>query len=114
MDSVSANGMGKRTMTSEFTAQHRGGKGIKCYKITEKTGDVVGVKAVNEDNEIMMITTEGIIIRTAVDSISMLGRNTSGVKVMNVGENVQVASIAKVREEKFDNEGDQESAESEE
>ena len=111
---VSANGMGKRTMTSEFTAQHRGGKGIKCYKITEKTGDVVGVKAVNEDNEIMMITTEGIIIRTAVDSISMLGRNTSGVKVMNVGENVQVASIAKVREEKFDNEGDQESAESEE
>ena len=65
---VSANGMGKRTLTSEFTTQHRGGKGIKCYKITEKTGDVVGVKAVNDDNEIMMITTEGIIIRTAVDS----------------------------------------------
>ena len=79
-------------------------KGIKCYKITEKTGDVVGVKAVNDDNEIMMITTEGIIIRTAVDSISILGRNTSGVKVMNVGENVEVASIAKVREEKLEDE----------
>lgn len=101
---VSANGMGKRTLTSEFTTQHRGGKGIKCYKITEKTGDVVGVKAVNDDNEIMMITTEGIIIRTAVDSISILGRNTSGVKVMNVGENVEVASIAKVREEKLEDE----------
>ena len=101
---VSANGMGKRTLTSEFTTQHRGGKGIKCYKITEKTGNVVGVKAVNDDNEIMMITTEGIIIRTAVDSISILGRNTSGVKVMNVGENVEVASIAKVREEKLEDE----------
>mgnify|MGYP000131581430 FL=1 len=101
---VSANGMGKRTLTSEFTTQHRGGKGIKCYKITEKTGDVVGVKAVNDDNEIMMITTGGIIIRTAVDSISILGRNTSGVKVMNVGENVEVASIAKVREEKLEDE----------
>ena len=101
---VSANGMGKRTLTSEFTTQHRGGKGIKCYKITEKTGDVVGVKAVNDDNEIMMITTGGIIIRTAVASISMLGRNTSGVKVMNVGENVEVASIAKVREEKLEDE----------
>ena len=111
---VSANGMGKRTLTSEFTAQHRGGKGIKCYKITEKTGDVVGVKAVNEDNEVMMITTEGIIIRTAVDSISMLGRNTSGVKVMNVGENVEVASIAKVREEKFDNEQEEEKESTEE
>ena len=66
--------------------------------------DVVGVKAVNDDNEIMMITTEGIIIRTAVDSISILGRNTSGVKVMNVGENVEVASIAKVREEKLEDE----------
>ena len=108
---VSANGMGKRTLTSEFTAQHRGGKGIKCYKITEKTGDVVGVKAVNDDNEIMMITTEGIIIRTAVDSISILGRNTSGVKVMNVGENVEVASIAKVREEKLEDEQEENTTE---
>jgi len=94
----------KRMSVDNFRSQHRGGKGIKCYKITEKTGDVVGVKAVNDDNEIMMITTEGIIIRTAVDSISILGRNTSGVKVMNVGENVEVASIAKVREEKLEDE----------
>lgn len=83
---VSANGMGKRTLTSEFTTQHRGGKGIKCYKITEKTGNVVGVKAVNDDNEIMMITTEGIIIRTAVDSIFYSWKNTSGVKVMMLDE----------------------------
>ena len=96
---VSAKGLGKRTKMEEFTAQHRGGKGIKCYKITEKTGDVVGVKAVNEYNEIMMITTEGIVIRTKVDGISQMGRNTSGVKVMNVDDNVQVASIAKVRNE---------------
>ena len=95
---VSANGMGKRTLTSEFTAQHRGGKGIKCYKITEKTGDVVGVKAVNDDNEIMMITTEGIIIRTPCSGISVMGRITSGVKLMDVDGEIKVASIAKVRD----------------
>ncbi len=101
---VSANGMGKRTSMDEFTAHHRGGKGVKCYKLAEKTGDVVGVKAVNEDHEIMMITTEGIIMRTKVDSISRLGRNTSGVKVMDVAENVEVASIAKVRKEEVEEE----------
>ncbi|MGN0417551.1 DNA gyrase subunit A [Anaerostipes faecalis] len=101
---VSENGMGKRTMMDEFVSQHRGGKGVKCYKITEKTGDVVGVKAVNDDNEIMMITTEGVIIRTRVGSISVLGRNTSGVKVMNINENVKVASIAKVRKEEVQEE----------
>lgn len=101
---VSENGMGKRTMMDEFVSQHRGGKGVKCYKITEKTGDVVGVKAVNDDNEIMMITTEGVIIRTRVGSISVLGRNTSGVRVMNVNENVKVASIAKVRKEEVQEE----------
>ena len=69
---------------TEFTPQHRGGKGIRCYKITEKTGDVVGVKAVDEENEVMMITTEGVVIRMGVDGISMLGRNTSGVKLMNL------------------------------
>ena len=104
---VSAKGLGKRTKMEEFTPQHRGGKGVKCYKITEKTGDVVGVKAVNEYNEIMMITTEGIIIRTKVDGISELGRNTSGVKVMNVDENVQVASIAKVRSEEVEEESEE-------
>ena len=101
---VSAKGMGKRTSMDEFTAHHRGGKGVKCYKLTEKTGDVVGVKAVNEDHEIMMITTEGIIMRTKVDSISRQGRSTSGVKVMDVAENVEVASIAKVRKEEVEEE----------
>ena len=95
---VSENGMGKRTSVDEFTPQNRGGKGVKCYKITEKTGNVVGAKAVNEDNEIMMITTEGIIIRLLCSDISILGRITSGVKMINLDENVKVASFAKVRD----------------
>ena len=89
--------MGKRTDISEFTCQNRGGKGVKCYKITEKTGNVVGVKAVNEDDEIMIINTEGIIIRMKCDGISVLGRITSGVKLINLKEGDTVASIAKVR-----------------
>ena len=95
---VSENGMGKRTSISEFTCQNRGGKGVKCYKITEKTGNVIGAKAVNEENEIMMITTEGIIIRLQCSDISILGRITSGVKLINLSEGVTVASFAKVRE----------------
>ncbi len=100
---VSENGMGKRTAVSEFSVQLRGGKGVKCYKITEKTGNVVGVKAVNEENEIMLITTEGIIIRLQCSGISILGRITSGVKLMDMAENISVASIAKVREKKEEN-----------
>ena len=95
---VSENGMGKRTSISEFTCQNRGGKGVKCYKITEKTGNVIGAKAVNEENEIMMITTEGIIIRLQCSDISILGRITSGVKLINLSDGVTVASFAKVRE----------------
>ena len=76
----------------------RGGKGVKCYKITEKTGNLIGSKAVNEDNEIMMITTEGIIIRTPCSGISVMGRITSGVKLMDVDGEIKVASIAKVRD----------------
>jgi len=95
---VSENGLGKRTKISEFKCQNRGGKGVLCYKITEKTGNVVGVKSVNDDNEIMMITTEGVIIRFAVSSVSNLGRVTSGVKLINMDEDIRVASIAKVRE----------------
>ena len=95
---VSENGMGKRTAMSEFVVQNRGGKGVKCYKITEKTGNVVGAKAVNEENEIMMITTEGIIIRLQCADISVLGRITSGVKMINLTNGVTVASIAKVRD----------------
>ena len=96
---VSENGLGKRTEISEFTTQHRGGKGVKCYKIVEKTGLVIGAKSVNDNNEIMLITKAGIIIRMAVESISTLGRITFGVKLMNVdGDNV-IAKIAKVRED---------------
>lgn len=94
---VSENGLGKRTYLDEFTVQKRGGKGVKCYKITEKTGDVVGAKAVTDDNELMMITTEGIIIQLRMQDISTLGRITSGVKMMNLDEGVKVAQIAKVR-----------------
>lgn len=97
---VSEKGLGKCTFISEFTTQNRGGKGVKCYKITEKTGNIIGVKAVNQDNEMMLITTEGIIIRIKVSDTTLLGRITSGVKLINLGENVTVASIAKVREDK--------------
>ena len=98
---VSENGLGKRTLISEFHPQNRNGKGLKCYKITEKTGKVIGAKAVNEDDEIMMITNEGIVIRTDCASISVLKRITSGVKLMHVdSENgIKVANIAKVREQ---------------
>jgi len=97
---VSEKGLGKRTSMSEFTPQIRGGKGVKCYKIAERTGNLIGVKAVNSENEVMIITTEGIIIRIQCDDISVLGRITSGVKLMNLSENIYVASIAKVRDKK--------------
>ena len=96
---VSALGMGKRTPIGEFKTQNRGGKGVKCYKIVEKTGEVVGAKAVSEDDEIMIINTDGIIIRMMVDGISVLGRVTSGVKLINLKGDTIVASIAKVRDE---------------
>lgn len=97
---VSENGMGKRTMITEFSSQNRGGKGVICYKCTDKTGYLVGAKLVNDGREIMIITTEGIIIRMKVDDISVIGRNTSGVKLMSINQDsdIKVASIAKVRE----------------
>ena len=95
---VSENGLGKRTYLDEFTVQNRGGKGVKCYKITEKTGDVVGVKAVTDDHEIMMITSAGTIIQLRMEDISILGRITSGVKMINLENGIKVAKIAKVRE----------------
>ncbi|OUQ16709.1 DNA gyrase subunit A [Lachnoclostridium sp. An138] len=111
---VSENGLGKLTKMEEFTAQNRGGKGVKCYKITEKTGNVVGAKAVNEDNEVMLITTEGIIIRIPCSGISVVGRIASGVKLMNVdSENVSIAGIAKVREQSNKDDEDVESEEEE-
>lgn len=98
---VSENGMGKRTSIDEFSIQKRAGKGVLCYKITEKTGNLVGAKLVFEDHDIMIITTEGIVIRIPVSDISIIGRNTSGVKLMDINPDseVKVASIAKVREE---------------
>ena len=117
---VSAKGMCKRTSMSEFTPQNRGGKGVKCYKITEKTGYVVGAKAINEDNEIMIINTDGIIIRMECRGISLLGRITSGVKLINMKGKEEVASIAKVRyasndiEENNENEEEAETAEDDE
>ncbi len=97
---VTENGMGKRTDTKEFTIQKRGGKGVKCYKISEKTGNVVGVKAVNDNQEIMLITSEGIIIQMLVSDISTVGRVAQGVKLIKLDneKNVDVVAIAKVRE----------------
>ncbi len=96
---VSENGYGKRTPIEEFTAQNRGGKGVRCYKIIDKTGDLVGAKLVDNDRQIMLITNEGIIIQMAVSDISIIGRNTSGVKMMSIDSDsgIAVASIAKVR-----------------
>jgi DNA gyrase subunit A len=96
---VSENGLGKRTSIDEFKVQKRGGKGVKCYKINDKTGYVIGVKAVNDEHEIMMITNEGVIIQFHVNNISMIGRNTFGVKLINIekNEDIKVAKIAKVR-----------------
>lgn len=110
---VSEYGLGKRTNIHEFGVQHRGGKGVKCYKITEKTGFVVAAKAVHEDQEVMLITNEGIIIRIEVSGISVLGRITSGVKLMNLdsSKDVVVASVAKVRKEENDSQENGEATE---
>lgn len=105
---VSEYGYGKRTSIDEFTAQNRGGKGVHCYKIVDKTGNLVGAKLVDNDRKIMLITNEGIIIKMAVSDISIIGRNTSGVKLMSIDaeSGITVASIAKVRES--DNKDDDE------
>ena len=105
---VSENGMGKRTPIDEFTPQKRGGKGVLCYKITEKTGMIVGAKLGHDDHDIMIITNEGIVIRITVEDISVIGRNTSGVKLMNIDQesDIRVASIAKVRDDGSKSEGE--------
>ena len=112
---VSENGIGKRTEISEFPLQNRAGKGVRCYKIMEKTGDLVGAKLVKDYHDIMMITNEGIIIRIGVNDISIIGRNTSGVKLMNIdpNSNTRVASIAKVRGEENKDQENQEETTSE-
>ena len=109
---VSEFGMGKRTNIDEFTTQHRGGIGVKCYKITEKTGDVVGAKIVEDGTEILLITNEGIIIRIGVDDISKLGRVTSGVKLMNLDheKDIKIAGISRVqKDDEEETEGEEES-----
>ena len=113
---VSENGIGKRTNISEFPVQYRAGKGVRCYKIVEKTGELVGAKLVFEDHDIMMITNEGIIIRISVNDISVIGRNTSGVKLMNIDpdSNTRIASIAKVRDDGDKNEDEEDMDQDEE
>ena len=96
---VSSKGLGKCTLISEFTTQRRGGKGVKCYKIMEKTGNVVGVKAVSKEDEVMLINTEGTVIRMKVADTTLLSRITSGVKLIDLKDDETVASIAKVRQE---------------
>ena len=93
---ASEKGLGKLTRIDEFTAQNRGGKGVRCYKILEKTGNVVGALAVEPDSEIMMINTDGIVIRMNCENVSVLGRITSGVKLMNLREGEMIACIARV------------------
>ena len=110
MLTVSENGMGKLTDINEFTVQNRGGKGIKCYKIVEKTGNVVGMKILSRENEVMMINTDGIIIQMPCSDISILGRVTSGVKLMDLKNGITIASIAKVRESSK-NENEEEASE---
>ncbi len=111
---ASEYGMGKRTDLSEFKVQNRGGKGIKCYNVTEKTGYLIGVKAVTDEHEIMMINSAGIIIQIRACEFKKIGRITSGVKMMNLDEGIKVVKIAKVREsdvEENDAEGNEETAE---
>ena len=96
---VAERGIGKCTLMSEFSTQHRGGKGVKCYKVMDKTGNLVGIKAVDHDDELMIITTEGTVIRIAIADTALSGRITSGVKLINLKENEGVASIAKVKKE---------------
>lgn len=96
---ISEYGIGKRTEVSEFRVQGRGGQGILCYKITEKTGKLIGAKLCADDEDILIVTNEGVIMRTAVDSVSVIGRNTSGVKIMNIDaeSGVKVAGIARAK-----------------
>ncbi len=105
---ASENGFGKRTKLTDFHLQRRGGKGLRCYKIMEKTGDVVGIKAVNDEHEIMIITTGGVIIQVRMEDVSILGRATSGVRLIRLDEGVKVAKIAKVRERVTDSDSENE------
>jgi len=105
---ASEKGYGKRTRTSEFKVQQRSGKGLICYNATDKTGELIGMKLVDDDRDIMLITNEGILIRMGVSDISIIGRNTSGVKLMSIDpdSDTKVATIAKVRESNTNQDND--------
>lgn len=100
---ITEEGFGKRTATSEYRLQSRGGKGIINLKVTYKTGAVVGIKTVHQGQELILITTDGVVIRTNVDDISVIGRNAQGVKVMRTGEGDKVASLATTEQKDDDN-----------
>lgn len=104
--SITENGYGKRTLTGEYTLQHRGGMGLKNYNVTEKTGAVVDMKIVNEEDDLLVVSDDGTIIRMAVSDISVLGRSTQGVRVMRVGDGARVISIARTDKEETE-EGDE-------
>lgn len=99
---VSENGMGKRTNVDEYKVQQRGGKGVKTYKITEKTGDIAGIKTIDDNHDIMLITSDGVVIRTGANEISTLGRDTSGVRLMRLAEDIKVVAIARIDKEEED------------
>ncbi len=99
---VSENGMGKRTNVDEYKVQQRGGKGVKTYKITSKTGDIAGIKTVDDSYDIMLITSDGVVIRTGADEISTLGRDTSGVRLMRLADDIKVVAIARIAKEEED------------
>ena len=93
---VSTNGFGKRTKLSEYRVQGRAGKGIKTYKVTDKTGRLVGAKTVQEEEEIMIVNSDGSLIRMSVAEVSRLGRTTSGVKLMRTSDDSNIVSLARV------------------
>ena len=92
-------GLGKRTQIEAFRAQKRGGKGLKINKITERTGNIMGVASVSDEDELLLMTSEGVIIRIKVSQISSIGRNAQGVKLINVSEDIRVVCMEKVNEE---------------
>ena len=96
---VSQNGFGKRTEIEEYRSQIRAGKGIKTYNMSDKTGKIVGATMVNNEDELMLINSDGVLIRLRVDDISVFGRVTSGVKLMKTDDEVDVVSIAKINAE---------------
>jgi DNA gyrase subunit A len=104
--SVTENGYGKRTPVEEYTVQYRGGQGLKNYNVTDKTGRVADMKIVNDEDDLLVVSDDGTIIRMAVSDISVLGRATQGVRVMNVNGGAKVISIARTDKEDEPEDGD--------